>query len=237
MGGSAQGGVVPGELALASRGVLFLDELPLFSKASIEALRQPIEEKQVIISRLNGTFCYPADCLLVAAMNPCPCGYYPDRNKCHCTESQIRQYQRGISKPILERIDLCVEASPVDFRDAVSKQPGISSAALRRQVQEARRLQALRFRSEPSVQVNAEMSIREIDRYCTLGSKELDFIGKVFRLRSMSMRTYHKVLKVARTIADLAGEKDIAIPHLSEAVSYRGIEDQLYGASEAGRKA
>ncbi len=236
VGGSAQGGVVPGELALASRGVLFLDELPLFSKSSIEALRQPMEEKQVIISRLNGTFRYPADCLVVAAMNPCPCGYYPDRNKCHCTESQIRHYQRGISKPILERIDLCVEASPVNFQDAVSKKSGVSSSELRQQVRKARDLQALRFRSEPSVRVNADMGIREIERYCMLGAKELEFIGRVFRLRSMSMRTYHKVLKVARTIADLSDEKEIGVPHLSEAVSYRGIEDQLYGAKEAAAR-
>ncbi|HCS67107.1 MAG TPA: ATPase [Oribacterium sp.] len=232
VGGSAQGGVVPGELALASRGVLFLDELPLFSKASIEALRQPIEEKQVIISRLNGTFRYPADCLLVAAMNPCPCGYYPDRNKCHCTESQIRQYQRGISKPILERIDLCVEASPVEFQDAVSKQPGPGSEELREQVLKARAVQSTRFQHDEGITVNAEMGIREIERYCELGTKELRFIEQIFHLRSMSMRTYHKVLKVARTIADLAGEERIQVAHLSEAVHYRGIEDQLYGAGE-----
>ena len=237
VGGSAQGGVVPGELALASRGVLFLDELPLFSKASIEALRQPIEEKQVIISRLNGTFRYPADCLLVAAMNPCPCGYFPDRNKCQCTESQIRQYQRGISKPILERIDLCVEASPVAFADAVSKDSGPSSAELRAQVLRAREIQAARFHGESKIRVNAEMGIREIERYCTIGSKELAFIGRIFQLRSMSMRTYHKVLKVARTIADLEEAEQIQVAHLSEAVNYRGIEDQLYGAGrrEDGR--
>ena len=234
VGGSAQGGIVPGELALASRGVLFLDELPLFSKASIEALRQPIEEKQVIISRLNGTFRYPADCLLVAAMNPCPCGYFPDRNKCQCTESQIRQYQRGISKPILERIDLCVEAAPVAFADAVSKDSGPSSAELRAQVLRAREIQAARFHGESKIRVNAEMGIREIERYCTLGTKELAFIGRIFQLRSMSMRTYHKVLKVARTIADLEKEEQIQVAHLSEAVNYRGIEDQLYGS---GRRA
>ena len=210
--------------------------VPAASSPSLEgcalfdaSLRQPIEEKQVIISRLNGTFRYPADCLLVAAMNPCPCGYFPDRNKCQCTESQIRQYQRGISKPILERIDLCVEASPVAFADAVSKDSGPSSSELRAQVLRAREIQTARFRGESKIRVNAEMGIREIERYCTLGSKELAFIGRIFQLRSMSMRTYHKVLKVARTIADLEEEEQIRVAHLSEAVNYRGIEDQLYG--------
>ena len=161
--------------------------------------------------------------------NPCPCGYFPDRNKCQCTESQIRHYQRGISKPILERIDLCVEASPVAFADAVSKDSGPSSAELRAQVLRAREIQAARFHGESMIRVNAEMGIREIERYCTLGSKELAFIGRIFQLRSMSMRTYHKVLKVARTIADLEEAEQIQVAHLSEAVNYRGIEDQLYG--------
>lgn len=232
VGGSSGSGVIPGEIALSSRGVLFLDELPLFSKSSIEALRQPLEEKQVTINRLNGSFRYPANCMLVAAMNPCPCGYYPDRSKCHCTESQIRHYQRGISKPILERIDLCVEASPISFREATSSDSGISSAELRKKVHKARELQRIRFTGFSHLRVNADMGAKDIEHFCPLNSQCRSFIEKIFDLKSMSMRTFHKVLKVSRTIADLEGSRDISIVHLSEAVSYRGLEDQLYGSRE-----
>lgn len=232
VGGSSPSGVVPGEIALASKGVLFLDELPLFSKSSIEALRQPLEEKRVVINRLNGSFLYPADCMLVAAMNPCPCGYYPDRNKCHCTESQIRHYQRGISKPILERIDLCVEASPVSFEEATGSKASVSSAELRNKVQKARAIQKIRFENYSHLHVNADMGAKDIEKFCPLNQESKSFIGKIFELKSLSMRTYHKVLKVARTIADLDGAEDISISHLSEAVSYRGLEDHLYGAAE-----
>ena len=232
VGGSSGSGVIPGEIALSSRGVLFLDELPLFSKSSIEALRQPLEEKQVTINRLNGSFRYPANCMLVAAMNPCPCGYYPDRSKCHCTESQIRHYQRGISKPILERIDLCVEASPISFREATSNDSGISSAELRKKVHKAREMQRIRFTGFSHLRVNADMGAKDIEHFCPLNSQCRSFIEKIFDLKSMSMRTFHKVLKVSRTIADLEGSRDISIVHLSEAVSYRGLEDQLYGSRE-----
>ena len=125
---------MPGELPLALNGVLFLDELPLFSKSSIEGLRQPMEDRFLVIQRLSGSFRYPADCLLIAAMNPCPCGHFPDRRRCRCTPSQIRSYQRGISKPILERMDLCVEVSPVSYEDARSRGRGISSERLREDV-------------------------------------------------------------------------------------------------------
>ena len=229
IGGSSQGGIMPGELALAEHGVIFLDELPLFSKSSIEALRQPMEEKRVVINRLSGSFIYPADCLIVAAMNPCPCGYYPDRSRCQCTPGQIRAYQRGISKPILERIDLCVEANPVSFEDAIAQKPGISSSELRKQVTAAREIQAERFRNSPTTSFNSEMNVREIEQFCPLGSEEQEFMSSIFTLKKLSMRTFHKILKVARTIADLEGCEQIRTSHLAEAVSYRGIEDQLYG--------
>lgn len=232
VGGASNSGVVPGEIALASEGVLFLDELPLFPKASIEALRQPLEEKQVTINRLNGSFRYPANCMLVAAMNPCPCGYYPDRSKCHCTESQIRHYQRGISKPILERIDLCVEASPISFQEATSRDSVVSSSELRKRVQSARELQRIRFNGHKHLHVNADMGAKDIEQFCKLSDESKSFIEKIFELKSMSMRTYHKVLKVARTIADLENSPDITTAHLSEAVSYRGLEDHLYGTRE-----
>ena len=230
IGGSAQGGVIPGELALAANGVLFLDELPLFSKSSIEALRQPMEDKKVVLNRLQGKFTYPADCLIVAAMNPCPCGFYPDRNKCSCTPGQIRSYQRGISKPILERIDLCVEVAPVSFEELKSTTETCSSKDLQNAVLEARAIQQHRFRNS-SVQCNADMGIREIHSYCALGPEEEHFMERIFTLKSMSMRTYHKVLKVARTIADLDRSSDISVSHLAEAIGYRGLEDKLFDFS------
>ncbi len=228
LGGSSQGGIMPGELALAHKGVLFLDELPLFSRASIEALRQPLEDRKVLINRLQGSFSYPAECMLVAAMNPCPCGYYPDRNRCKCTPWQIRAYQRGISRPILERIDLCVEVSPPEFRDAVEARPSLSSAKIRERVIQARKRQASRFEKEADVRVNGRMGIREIEKFCPLSENELDFMKKIYTLKGLSMRTYHKILKVARTIADLEESENISIRHLSEAVSYRSLEDRLY---------
>ena len=167
--------------------------------------------------------------MIVAAMNPCPCGYFPDRSRCHCTPGQIRAYQRGISKPILERLDLCVEAAPVKFEEITEKSRSQSSAALRERVCLARIRQRVRFQALPHIRVNAEMGIREIERFCRLGSREQQFMQQIFTLKQLSMRTYHKLLKLARTIADLEEAENIEIKHLSEAVSYRGIEDQLFG--------
>lgn len=232
LGGSGPGGIVPGELPLALNGVLFLDELPLFSKSSIEGLRQPMEDRFLVIQRLSGSFRYPADCLLIAAMNPCPCGHFPDRRRCRCTPSQIRSYQRGISKPILERMDLCVEVSPVSYEDARSRGRGISSERLREDVIRARELQRERFRGLP-IRCNSEMGIGEIERFCALREKEERFMRRIFQLKQLSMRTYHKLLKTARTIADLSGEPEIGIPQLSEAVSYRSLEERLFGEEAA----
>ncbi len=233
-GGVQGGSVVPGELALSSGGVLFLDELPLFSKSAIEALRQPLEERRVIINRMQGTFTYPADCLMVAAMNPCPCGFYPDRDRCHCTPGKIRAYQRGISRPILERIDICVEASPVTFEQAEGRIPGVSSMELRVKVQKAREIQLKRFREIPGIRYNGEMSIREIHSFCSLGPQESDYMKRIYEKRQMSVRVYHKVLKLARTIADLDDSPEIRMMHLAEAVSYRSFEDRLYGSGDMG---
>ncbi|MGP1588829.1 MAG: YifB family Mg chelatase-like AAA ATPase [Oribacterium sp.] len=240
IGGSSNGMIFPGELALAGKGVLFLDELPLFSRAAIEALRQPLEDRFVRVNRVRGEFTYPVDCMLVAAMNPCPCGFFgAPGNRCHCTPSQIRHYQRGISKPILERIDLCVEVSPVKYSEALSEKAGISSASLRREVERVRTLQLARFQPESGkdamikdcrpVRCNAEMGLPEIKKFCVLGQEEQSFMKRVFELKRLSMRTYHKLLKLSRTIADLDSSERITIAHLSEAVSYRSLEDRLYG--------
>lgn len=228
LGGMIGGNLVPGELALATKGVLFLDELPLFRKETIEALRSPLEEKEVVLHRLHQVFSYKVDCILVAAMNPCPCGFFPDRNRCHCTPGQIRAYQRGISKPILERIDISLELPPVPLENALGKEKKFSSEELSKLVIEARRRQKERFKAEKYIDWNSQMGPTELEKYCFLSKKEEDFMKKVFALKNLSMRTYHKVLKVARTIADVEGKENITIEHLAEAVSYRIVEENLY---------
>ena len=228
LGGMSSGKLIPGELALAGKGVLFLDELPLFKKESIEALRGPMEEKRVTLHRLQQFFSYPVDCLFVAAMNPCPCGYFPDRNRCHCTPGQIRAYQRGISKPILERMDLCVSLPSITLQDALTKEKGISSAVLRKQVEKARKMQERRFFQEEKIRWNGDMNVRAVNKYCELGKEEAEYMENIFKLKNLSMRTYHKILKLARTIADLEEEEKINMNHLAEAVSYRGLEEVLF---------
>ena len=227
------GGVYPrpGEISLASSGVLFLDELPLFSKAAIETLREPLEDKSITLTRLKGLYEYPANFMLVSAMNPCPCGFYPDRNKCKCSPSQIRLYQRGVSKPILDRIDICAESSPVKFEEITGKTVGEPSAEIRKRIIAARKIQQERFKNCKKVKYNSAMNTSDIKKYCELGPNEEDFLKQVFNVKKLSARTYHKVLKVARTIADLAGSKDITIEHLSEAANYRGLEEKLFSES------
>lgn len=230
IGGISGGMICPGELSLASKGVLFLDELPLFSRASIEALRQPIEDRAVHISRVKGDVSYPADCMIVAAMNPCPCGFFGSPGgKCHCSPSEIRRYQRGISKPILERLDLCVEVSPVSFEALKKGSSGQSSASLRKQVEMARSIQLKRF-TNTAIRLNSEMGISELKSFCTLNMAEQTFIEKIFKARGLSMRTYHRILKLARTISDLEGSENIKTSHIAEALSYRSLEERLYNS-------
>ena len=161
-------------------------------------------------------------------MNPCPCGYFPDRNRCHCTPGQIRAYQRGISKPILERMDLCVSLPPITLQDALTKEKGISSAVLRKQVEKARKMQERRFFQEEKIRWNGDMNVRAVNEYCELGKEETEYMENIFKLKNLSMRTYHKILKLARTIADLEEEEKINMNHLAEAVSYRGLEEVLF---------
>ena len=228
LGGMVNGNLVPGELALATKGVLFLDELPLFKKETVEALRSPLEERKVILHRLQQVFSYDVDCLLVLAMNPCPCGFFPDKNRCNCSPGQIRTYQRGLSKPILERIDMSMELPPVSIEDAMGKYGELCSEDLRKSVEKAIKIQKERFKDEEKIEWNSQMGVAELEKYCCLGKEEGEFMKKIFVIKKLSMRTYHKILKVARTIADLDGEGQIGISHLSEAVSYRTLEDKLY---------
>ena len=213
----------PGILSLSHRGILFLDELPEFGRENIEVLRQPLEDKEVQIARNYGSVTYPADIMLVAAMNPCPCGFYPDRERCKCTDAEIRKYRSRISGPIYDRIDICVEAKAVELRQLQQESAGQSSRALKEQVMKARRIQEVRYKDSPYF-FNADLETKDIGKYCPLGQEEQKFMEQVFYALSLSARAYHRTLKVARTIADLADSEEIKKEHLTEAVCYRGFE-------------
>lgn len=219
----------PGEVSLANRGVLFLDELPEFQKSTLEVLRQPMEDKKVVISRVFGTYTYPTDFIMLAAMNPCRCGYYPDRSKCHCSQREIERYLRHISQPLLDRIDICVEAPRVPYEDVIREQKNETSAQIRERVCRAAQIQKERYREE-NILFNSQLSGSKVKQYCHLGSKEEKLIELVFENMDLSARAYHKILKVARTIADLAGADEIQEEHLCEAINYRSLDKKIWGA-------
>ncbi len=214
----------PGMISLAHRGVLFLDELPEFRRDVLDSLRQPLEERRVNISRAGGSVSYPSDFMLVCAMNPCPCGYYPDRNRCRCTEIQVKRYLGRISGPILDRIDLCAELEPVDVASLRGDARSEDSASIRLRVLKARERQERRF-AGTSYRFNGEIGAEDIDRYCGLGREEQLCMDRLYRSMQLSARAYHRVLKVARTIADLEGEERIGTDHLMEAVYYRPAQE------------
>lgn len=218
----------PGEVSLANRGVLFLDELPEFQKGALEALRQPLEDRVVTISRVQGSYSFPADVMLVAAMNPCRCGYYPDRSRCQCSEAEVRRYLRRISRPLLDRMDLCVEAPPVGFAEMGGDWENESSASIRERVAAAWERQQSRFQGT-GIFFNSQMKSGDISRWCTLGTREEQFLQSVFQKMNLSARAYHRILKVARTIADLDGAEQIREHHLGEAVGYRGLDERFWG--------
>lgn len=220
---------VPGEMSLASGGVLFLDELPEFSKHVIEMLRQPLESRKVILSRVSGRYEFPADFMLVAAMNPCECGYYPDRNRCRCTTHQVRGYLGKISKPILDRIDICVEAAPVSFEELKSRVPQETSSSIRKRVETARQIQTERFKGT-GISFNSEMKEDHINSYCQLKKSDEQFFRKVYQNMNLSARAYGRILKVSRTIADLEGREHIDHEHLCEAIGYRGLEEKYWNS-------
>lgn len=218
----------PGEISLSDGGVLFLDELPEFNTNTLEMLRQPLEERKITVSRMQGSYTYPAGFMLVAAMNPCKCGYYPDRTRCNCSQNQIHRYLNRISRPLLDRIDLCVEASEMTYQELQAKQKGESSADIRERVKRARYIQKERYAME-KVHCNGELSAKMVEKYCVIGSREQELIQQIFTKMHFSARSYHRLLKVARTIADLAGSERILTEHLSEAICYRGIDEKYWG--------
>ena len=212
----------PGEISLAHRGVLFMDEFPEFGRGTLENLRQPLEDGVVTVARASATVVFPAQFTLVAAQNPCPCGYYSDPIKhCICTPSQIMKYQKKISGPMLDRIDLHVEVGRIEYDKLSSDTNSEASEEVQKRVQKARDIQTSRFQGLPRIKTNSEMSIRELKEYCKLGEAEQAFMKAAVVKMYLSARSYHRILKLGRTIADLAGNQKITINHLAEALQYR----------------
>ena len=218
----------PGEVSLAHKGVLFLDELPEFSRVALEALRQPLEEGTVTISRAVMRLTFPAEIMLVAAMNPCPCGYFSDpRRKCHCTPIEVLRYIGRISGPLLDRIDIHVEVPAVNYRELKSGDGGMTSQQVRELVRAARARQAARF-AGTRVSANAAMSPRMIKQHCTLDAACESLLEQAMTALGLSARAYTRILKVARTIADLEGAESIAAYHISEAINYRSLDRSMW---------
>lgn len=213
-------GMSPGLVSLAHRGVLFLDELPEFNRAALEIMRQPLEEKEIRISRVQGNYVYPADFMLAAAMNPCRCGYYPDRSRCLCTDTQINSYLSKVSRPLLDRIDICVAAAEPGIGELAGKRSAEASADVRARVEAVRRIQKERFLGT-GVLTNSGMKPEDIRRYCILGKAEERLMECAYKRLGLTARAYHKILRVSRTLADMDGEERIREKHLCEAISYR----------------
>lgn len=212
----------PGEITLAHRGVLFLDEATEYSQHTLEVLRQPIEDKVVTISRAKGSLTFPANFLLILAQNPCPCGYYGDPVKaCTCTPAMILRYQSKLSGPLLDRIDIHVEVPRVEYDKLMSLERGESSADIRARVERARARQAERFAGLPGLFANSDMGVGEIDRFCILSPEARQLIELSVRRMQLSARAYHRILKLSRTIADLADSTNIEVQHAAEAIQYR----------------
>lgn len=217
----------PGEISLAHGGVLFLDELPEFKKSVLEVLRQPLEEREVQISRTYGNYRFPSDFMLVAAMNPCPCGCYPDMAKCSCTPTQIKAYLGRISRPFLDRIDLCTEAARVEYKDLSDPHGQESSEQIRKRICAVREIQTERYRGTTIVS-NASLKSRDLKRYCPLGKSENRLMERAFDVMDLTARACHRVIRTARTIADLDGEEQIREKHLKEALSYRMADGKYW---------
>lgn len=221
---------MPGEISLAHNGVLFLDELPEFGRQVLEVMRQPLEDRRITISRAKYTVEYPASFMLVASMNPCPCGYYGHPKKpCICQPGAVQRYLNRISGPLLDRIDIQVEVAPVEFDDISSDCPSENSAEIRKRVVQAREIQAARFANEHGVHCNAQMTSRLIREHCHLDSKSMVILRDHMTRFNMSARAYDRIMKVARTIADLAGSENIEPIHLREAIAYRNLDRSTWG--------
>lgn len=212
----------PGEVSLAHNGVLFLDELPEFKKHVLEVLRQPLEDGHVTIARASMTLTFPSNFVLIVAMNPCPCGFLGDRrNNCTCTSTQIQRYQSKVSGPLLDRIDLHLTVSALQYDEMSGKEKGESSADIRKRVNETREIQAKRFAKSVGINCNGQMRTREIEEHCTLDTVSSNLLRKGVEKLGLSARGYHRILKIARTIADMDGSVVIQSAHIAEAIQFR----------------
>ena len=215
----------PGEVSLAHRGVLFLDEMPEFSRHALEVMRQPLEDGHVAISRVSGTCDYPSRFMLVAAMNPCPCGYWGDsRRECRCTRTKRMEYRNRVSGPLLDRIDIQIEVTPVSYEELAELPTGEPSSAIRERVVRAREIQRIRFADDPEVLCNAEMRSRDIARYCKLDRAAQQMLRERLSQLDLSARAYDRVLKVARTVADLEGRDAVTDTDVNRAAGWRALD-------------
>ncbi len=214
----------PGEISLAHKGVLFLDELPEFRRETLEVLRQPMEEKKVHIARVHANYVFPADCMVLGAMNLCRCGYFPDLQHCTCSEQEIRRYQNRISQPLLDRMDICVEAGKVTYEELTSVQENESSATIQRRVEQVSRIQQERYQGT-RFRFNADLDAEGIRQYCQIGEKEQNILREAYQKLGLTARACHRILKVARTIADMEYKEKIQEDQLCEAISYRIFEN------------
>lgn len=220
----------PGEISLAHNGLLFLDELPEFNRSVLEVLRQPLEDRHISISRAKYCLDYPASFMLVASMNPCPCGYYNHPTKaCVCNPGQVHRYLNRISGPLLDRIDLHVEIVPLSYEAMASQARAESSANIRERVVKARKIQEVRFANHPGIYCNAQMETRLLHQYATPDAKGLELLRNAMNRLNLSARAYDRILKVARTIADLEGSEKVMPYHLAEAISYRSLDRESWG--------
>ena len=218
----------PGEISLAHHGVLFLDELPEFHRNCLEALRQPLEDGYISVSRVKRSFSFPASFMLVCAMNPCPCGYYTDpKRSCICGTSKIQNYMGKISGPLLDRIDIHIEVPAPKYQELTSSIPAESSAQIKERINKARSIQKERFNGE-NIMYNARMSHKQIKRFCSLGREENELLKTAMAELNFSARAYDKILKVSRTIADLTASENIKTEHLAEAIQYRSLDREFF---------
>lgn len=217
----------PGEVSLSHNGVLFLDEMPEFQRNVLEELRQPLEDMEVTIARVNGTITFPANIMLVASLNPCPCGYHGYSDRCTCSQNAINRYMNKISGPLLDRLDIQIEASPVYFTELEKEHCGEKSANIRARVVTAHKIQQRRYKNE-NIHFNSQLYASQIEKYCRICKSDKMFLNSIFDKFGLSARAYHKILKIARTIADLEEEENILTKHISEAVTLRNLDRRFF---------
>ncbi len=217
----------PGEISLAHYGVLFLDEIPEFKRETLELLREPLEDGRITISRVQSSYTYPSKFMLIASMNPCPCGYYGSKEKeCTCTIDQVNKYISKLSGPLIDRIDIHIEVQPVKFDDLSSNQEAESSEHIKQRVNKARKIQLERYKND-NIYSNSELTPDLIKKYCKLDEKAKNILKDAFNKLGLSARAHDKVIKLARTIADLEGSKDINFLHVAEAIQYRNLDRKI----------